>query len=138
MPHVFTKPRVLFLGLGVMLALGVCLGGVLTSPRPGDAAQVVPYESGIVWEEPKKVQTDAPGSPPSDAIVLFDGKSMDAWKGGDKWTIENGEGIAKGVVSTKQPFGDCQLHVEFATPKEVKGSGQGRGNNGIGLMNARY
>jgi hypothetical protein len=135
---VFAKPRVLVLGVGLTLALGVCLGGVLTSPRQSDAAQVVPYESGIVWEEPKKVQTDAPGSPPSDAIVLFDGKTMDAWKGGEKWLVENGEGVAKGVVSTKQPFGDCQLHVEFATPKKVEGSGQGRGNNGIGLMNARY
>jgi Domain of Unknown Function (DUF1080) len=133
-----TKLRVLFLGLAVALALCVCLAGVLIGPRQGDAAQVVAYESGIVWEEPKQVQIDAPGSPPSDAIVLFDGKNMDAWKGGEKWTLENGEGVARSAVSTKQPFGDCQLHVEFATPKKVEGKGQGRGNNGIGLMNARY
>jgi hypothetical protein len=138
MPGVFTKPRVLCLGFAVALVLCFCMGGVLTSPQKGDAAQVVPFESGIVWEEPKKVQTDAPGSPPSDAIVLFDGKNMDQWKGGEKWVLENGAGVAKSAVSTKQPFGDCQLHIEFATPEKVVGKGQGRGNNGIGLMNARY
>ena len=78
------------------------------------------------------------GGPPSDAVVLFDGKNMDAWKGGEKWVIEDGAAIASSVASTKQAFGDCQLHVEFATPKEVSGKGQGRGNNGIGFMDARY
>jgi hypothetical protein len=42
------------------------------------------------------------------------------------------------MIQTKQDFGDCQLHVEFASPKLVKGTGQGRGNNGIGMMGARY
>src|SRR5262245_10894207 len=102
------------------------------------AAQVQPYESGIAWEEPAVITAGNHGSPPSDAIVLFDGKNMDAWKGGEKWDIESGEGVAKSFVETKQPFGDCQLHVEFATPKEVKGKGQGRGNNGIGFMGASY
>jgi acetyl esterase/lipase len=96
------------------------------------------YESGIVWEEPKLVTPGTNGSPPSDAIVLFDGKNMDAWTGGEKWKIEDGAGIASSFVKTKKPFGDCQLHVEFATPKEVKGRDQGRGNNGIGFMDAKY
>src|SRR5262245_7952590 len=98
--------------------------------QEAEAGKVVPYESGIKWEEPKVVTPGTDGSPPSDAIVLFDGKSMDAWKGGDKWVIKDGFGIAMSAVSTKQPFGDCQLHVEFASPPEVKGKGQGRGNNG--------
>src|SRR5438128_4699739 len=102
------------------------------------AQQVVPFESGIIWQEPKVITPGSNGGPPSDAIVLFDGKNFDAWVGGDKWQIENGEGVAKGLLTTKQPFGDCQLHLEFATPKEVKGKGQGRGNNGIGFMEARY
>src|SRR5438874_1727254 len=91
------------------------------------AQKVVPFESGIVWQEPPVIAPGSNGGPPSDATVLFDGKNFDAWVGGDKWQIDNGEGIAKGVLTTKQPFGDCQLHVEFATPKEVKGKGQGRG-----------
>jgi hypothetical protein len=125
---------------GLLAALPVCLGFHLwlAGQRASDAAQVKPFESGIVWPEPKVVTPGTQGSPPSDAIVLFDGKSMDAWKGGEKWVIENGEGVARSFVETKQPFGDCQLHVEFATPKEVKGQGQGRGNNGIGFMGQRY
>lgn len=116
--------------LGIVLTLSTCawLGG---------AALQKPYESGIVWQEPKKVDTHSPGEP-SDAVVLFDGKNMDAWVGAEKWMIEDGAAIASSVATTKQSFGDCQLHIEFATPKEVKGSGQGRGNNGIGLMGARY
>jgi len=132
------RARGLLPALAVALPLGLCLHYGLTHSATNGAAPVTPYESGIVWEEPKKVTTETPGGPPSDAVVLFDGKTMDAWNGGDKWTIEDGAGVAKSVVSTKQPFGDCQLHVEFATPKEVVGKGQGRGNNGIGFMDARY
>src|SRR5262249_60985292 len=95
-------------------------------------------ESGCGGEEQKKVTPGTGGSPPSDAIVLFDGKSMDAWKGGEKWEIKDGATTAISMVSTKQPFGDCQLHVEFASPTKIRGKGQGRGNNGIGFMGARY
>jgi hypothetical protein len=118
--------------------VGFMAGLALLSALTYSLAQVKPYESGIVWEEPKKVTPGSQGSPPSDAIVLFDGKNMDAWNGGDKWVIKDGAATASSVVTTKRSFGDCQLHVEFATPKEVKGEGQGRGNNGIGLMGARY
>ena len=97
------------------------------------------YISGIVWPEPPVITPGDNGSAPSDAIVLFDGKNFDAWKGADKFKIdEDGGFTAKGRIETKQSFGDCQLHVEFASPKVVKGKGQGRGNNGIGLMGARY
>jgi hypothetical protein len=116
--------------------LAVVLG--LIAGAPGLGMLFGPYESGIIWAEPRRVTPGTNYGPPSDAIVLFDGKNMDAWKGGEKWVIEDGAAIASSFVSTKQPFGDCQLHVEFATPREVKGSGQGRGNNGIGFMGARY
>jgi hypothetical protein len=117
------------------LVLWVCW---LDPAHQGNARQTKPYESGIAWAEPKVVAPGTGGGPPSDAVVLFDGKNMDAWKGGEKWVIEDGAAIASSFVSTKEPFGDCQLHVEFATPKEVKGQGQGRGNNGIGFMDAHY
>jgi hypothetical protein len=81
---------------------------------------------------------------PSDAIVLFDGKNLSEWVGekgeAAPWTIENGALIVKprsGGIRTKRGFGDCQLHVEFRTPAEIKGEGQGRGNSGIYLMD-RY
>jgi hypothetical protein len=102
------------------------------------AMQVQEYKSGIAWPEPPVIQPAEQGRPPGDAIVLFDGKTMDAWEGGEQWTVEDGVAIpAKGDIQTKQKFGDCQLHVEFATPVEVKGSGQGRGNSGVYLM-GRY
>jgi hypothetical protein len=96
------------------------------------------YKSGIVWPEPKVIDPGPPGGPPSDAIVLFDGKDLSQWKGGENWDIKDGVATSrKNDISTKQLFGDCQLHVEFTTPAEVKGSGQGRGNSGIYLM-GRY
>jgi hypothetical protein len=84
-----------------------------------------------------------PGPPPSDAIVLFDGKDASKWKsdkGGEvQWELVDGawEINGTGSVMTKEEFGDCQLHVEWATPKEVKGSDQGRGNSGVYLQ-GRY
>ena len=74
----------------------------------------------------------------SDAIMLFDGKTLDAWENGEKWIVEDGIATAAGgTITSKQKFGDCQMHLEFATPSEVKGSGQGRGNSGVYLM-GRY
>jgi hypothetical protein len=79
---------------------------------------------------------------PADAVVLFDGKSLDGWTNAKgepaKWKVENGymEIVPKtGGIQTKQVFGDCQLHVEWAAPAEVKGSDQNRGNSGVFLMN---
>jgi hypothetical protein len=102
------------------------------------AWQTQEYKSGIVWPEPPVIDPGAPGGVPSDAVTLFDGKSLDAWENGDKWKIDDGVATAAGgTITSKQKFGDCQLHVEFATPEEVKGTGQGRGNSGIYLM-SRY
>jgi hypothetical protein len=96
------------------------------------------YKSGKVWPVPKVIDPGPPGGPPSDAIVLFDGKDLSQWEGGDKWIVE--EGVATvhgGGITSKQAFGDCQLHVEWAAPAEVQGKGQGRVNSGIYLM-GRY
>jgi hypothetical protein len=81
---------------------------------------------------------DKPGTPPSDAVVLFDGKDLSKWKHGDgeaKWKVENGYfEVVKdtGYMLSKENFGpDMQLHIEFATPSVVVGDGQGRGNSGV-------
>ncbi|MEE2826422.1 MAG: DUF1080 domain-containing protein [Planctomycetota bacterium] len=93
------------------------------------------YKSGIVWPEPVAVKPGTPSTAPSDAIVLFDGTHLDGWKNGDAWKVENGYAEVRGTsIQTKQAFGDCQLHLEFATPAEIRGSGQGRGNSGVYLM----
>jgi hypothetical protein len=97
------------------------------------------YLSGIIWPEPPVVTPGEGSGPPSDAIVLFDGKNFDAWDGARDWKVDaDGAFTVKGNLRTKQKFGDIQLHLEFAEPKEVRGRGQGRGNNGVGLMGARY
>jgi hypothetical protein len=82
-----------------------------------------------------------PGGPPSDAVVLFDGTDLSEWlkTNGEppKWKVENGymEAVKKaGSIKTKRGFGDCQLHIEWATPSRVKGEGQDRGNSGVYLM----
>lgn len=93
--------------------------------------------------EPTVIDPGPPGGPPSDAIVLFDGKGLSKWrnaKGGDaEWRVENGyaEVNGKGYIFTREEFGDVQLHVEWASPNEVKGEGQGRGNSGVYFM-GRY
>ena len=94
--------------------------------------------------EPKMVTPGAaPGAPPSDAIILFDGKDMSQWldnKGGPaKWEVKDGVVTVNktGDITSKQEFGDLQLHAEWATPTEVKGEGQGRGNSGI-YFQGRY
>jgi len=96
------------------------------------------WVSGIVWPEPKVIDPGPVGGPPSDAIILFDGKDLSKWDGGDQWIIENGYAISHGGgITTKASFGDCQLHVEWATPEKIEGQGQGRGNSGVYLM-GRY
>jgi len=84
---------------------------------------------------------DTPGRPPSDAVVLFDGKDLSKWTGKDggpaQWKVENGymEVVAKtGYIATHDSFGDCQLHVEFAEPTPPHGESQERGNSGVFLM----
>ncbi len=85
---------------------------------------------------------DSPGRPPSDAVVLFDGKDLSQWvqkKDGSpaKWKVENGyfEVVPKtGDLQTREAFGDCQLHVEFAEPSPAKGEDQDRGNSGVFLQ----
>jgi hypothetical protein len=84
---------------------------------------------------------EQPGKPPSDAIILFDGSDLSKWVADDgtptKWVIQNGamECVPRsGYIRTKDSFGDCQLHVEWAAPTKVEGDSQGRGNSGVFLM----
>jgi len=96
-----------------------------------------------------------PGGAPSDALVLFDGSDLSHWTKGQthitgtrpfqgtekpEWKLENGyvEVVpGKGDMATKEVFGDCQLHVEWAAPADAAGTSQGRGNSGVFMM-GRY
>ncbi|HOF86720.1 MAG TPA: DUF1080 domain-containing protein [Armatimonadota bacterium] len=82
---------------------------------------------------------------PSDAVVLFDGTGLAGWVSVSdgapaRWKVEDGylEVVpSTGDIQTTALLGDCQLHLEMATPAVVKGESQGRGNSGIFLM-GRY
>ncbi len=97
-----------------------------------------------VWEPVPKVVT--PGAtcnaPPSDAIILFDGKNEDEWvsakdgKSPADWTVADGVltvSKSAGNIETKQSFKNYQLHVEWKIPSDITGSGQARGNSGVFL-----
>ena len=81
------------------------------------------------------------GQLPSDATALFGGKDLSEWQaaagGPARWKVENDyfEVVAKtGNIRTRRAFGDCQLHVEWATPDPPHGEDQDRGNSGVFLM----
>ena len=85
-----------------------------------------------------------PGAPPSDAMVLFDGKDLSKWEQHDhgktvnaKWKVEAGYfevAPGSGDLISRDRFGDCQLHVEWSEPTTVRGSSQNRGNSGVYLQ----
>ena len=97
------------------------------------------------WNPVPAVITPGEGTtPPSDAIVLFDGSDTDQWEsingGPVKWAVEDGILTmvkGSGDIRTKQKFADVQLHVEWKCPPEVNGDGQERGNSGI-FLQERY
>ena len=88
-----------------------------------------------------------PGAPPSDAIILFDGKDLSKWAHSKQgqltdatWPVKEGyfeTGAGSGSIVTREKFGDVQLHVEFATPASGRGFSQDRGNSGVRFMD-RY
>lgn len=120
------------LAVRVSLAVAFVVALAVLSLQAGE------WVSGIPWTEPKVITPGTAGAPPSDAIVLFDGKSLSQWVDGDKWPITDGYATtAVTSIRTKQAFGDCQLHVEWAEPTKVEGHGQERGNSGVYLMD-RY
>ena len=82
-----------------------------------------------------------PAPPPSDAIVLFDGKDLSQWQSQDgssaKWVVRDGYvevAPGTGAIATRRGFGSMQLHIEWATPTPPVGEGQERGNSGVFLM----
>ena len=138
------------------LTAGLTLATAMAQEKPGPKAPPTgytdtPFLPGGKW----RVHDDARPRPevvtpgktaseaPSDAIVLFDGKSLDEWvmdkdNAPADWIVKEGvmevppkgHGVG-GYIKTKREFGDVQLHIEFATPEKVEGNSQGRGNSGV-------
>ena len=156
------------------LAVCVGLGGLVAlaqqaTPRPPAAPAPIaprtpaddgftdtPMLPGMPWHVHDPARPRPPvvtpgvsiGAPPSDAIVLFDGKDLSKWAqrgtGADRdkvidagWPVRDGyfeTGARTGSLYTRESFGDIQLHVEWAAPAVASGNSQGRGNSGVILM----
>ncbi|HEY9048815.1 MAG TPA: DUF1080 domain-containing protein [Ohtaekwangia sp.] len=130
----------------VFVALALLGAGTLAQAQ--DQPNKKTPESSEIWEPQPRIITAAEkvGDAPSDATVLFDGKSFDNWVCIDgtapKWTLKDGAmTVVAGAkdIKTKKEFGDFQLHVEWRSPAEVdpKQVSQGRGNSGI-FLQERY
>ncbi len=118
----------------LLLLLCFCTISVFAQTKPEETEVWEPEPATITFEE----------GVPSDAIVLFNGQDTDAWEsvGGGKaeWVVENGVLTVKpgtGAIRTRQNFGDVQLHIEWRSPQEIVGEGQGRGNSGV-FFNGKY
>ena len=133
----------LFLALALFVLVSCAV--VPAQDGPGVGYRDTPLLPGGRWRVhdadrplPAVVTPGDDGAPPSDAVVLFDGGDLSAWtsKGDEaRWAVRDGAMVAGGGnLSTREAFGDCQLHIEWATPAEVKGDSQGRGNSGVFLM----
>jgi len=144
-----------FLGLATLIVLaapviathvsastGTRRQGTQAPAQTAAGAKAKPEET-EVWQPVPKVVT--PGAtdaaPPSDAIVLFDGKSLDEWvstrdKSPAQWVVADGVLTVNkptGNIETKRTFKNYQLHIEWKIPKNITGSGQARGNSGVFL-----
>ncbi|HXR91434.1 MAG TPA: DUF1080 domain-containing protein [Steroidobacteraceae bacterium] len=98
-----------------------------------------------VWSPVPPVVTPGAtvGAPPSDAIILFDGRNLNEWVSSQdhtpaRWLVRDGAMVvnkARGVgnIETRRRFGDYQLHIEWKIPANVTGSDQARGNSGVFL-----
>jgi Domain of Unknown Function (DUF1080). len=119
--------------------LAICLSmGLYVSAQEVEPTK--PEETEFYEPVPPKVTPGTNGSAPSDAIVLFDGKSLDNWistkdSTAAKWTLNKDGSMTvnnrTGDIQTKQNFGSIQLHIEWSSPAEVQGKGQSRANSGI-------
>ena len=127
----------------LLISMGIMsLGLYSTAQQKGD-----PKETEVWSPEPKIVSTGAIFSdPPSDAIILFNGKNLDQWSLADDttkaagWTVNNDGSVTvkkgTGTIQTKRNFMDYQLHIEYRIPENISGTNQARGNSGIFLASA--
>jgi 3-keto-disaccharide hydrolase len=124
-----------YLKIAIVVAMALPLAAQ-EKPKPEDTE---------VWQPEPKIVTPgaAESAPPSDAIVLFDGKNLDEWVSAQdhspaKWDVHDGivtvsKAPGSGNIETKRTFRNYQLHVEWRIPENITGSGQARGNSGVFL-----
>jgi hypothetical protein len=136
--------KVLIVAVFAVVTASICAQPPVASPTAATPAGPTPRDTEIFAPEPRIVTAGATnGQPPSDAIVLFDGKNLDEWVSAQdhtpaRWFVQDGLMVvnkAKGVgnIETKRRFKNFQLHVEFRIPENITGSDQARGNSGVFL-----
>ncbi len=135
----------------LVLLIAWSCGGLGAQPKPGqvfakDGSGVFGYRDTPVlpWSgyhvhdpdrpAPPKVDPGGAGRAPSDAVVLFDGTDLSQWQP-SKWRLGDGYvEVTDGPLVSKREFGDCQLHLEWRSPKPPTGEVMNRGNSGVNLM----
>ncbi len=124
----------------IAVAVVVCATSATSAQAPEAAPPYPAPKSAPPIVTPGVTNAD----PPSDAIVVFNGRDLSSWRSDDgspaKWIVRDGYVEVRpgaGGITTVDKFGDVQLHIEWATPSVVKGEGQERGNSGVFLM-GRY
>lgn len=136
----------------LLISLTALLATAAEPAKKAEPKKEKPFTPGGIYRQgdmqrprPTVITPPSENSPPSDAIVLFDGKDLTKFKrqprnddpdtsDTPKWKIENGYAEItpkSGQIETRDKFGSSQIHIEWATPAEVKGSSQGRGNSGV-------
>lgn len=137
-------------------AFAACLGFTYIVQQQREGYKDTPILPGQKWHVhdpdrpyPREVTPGTPvGAPPSDAIVLFDGKDLSHWRqvGRDgkshdvQWKVRDGVieiNPRTGDMFSREKFGDCQLHIEWLEPSDIEGTGQERGNSGV-FLQSRY
>ncbi len=131
-------------GLLILATSFLCTAHAVAQNPPSTGKAVAPKPADTeVWEPvppvvtPGRTNADAP----SDAVVLFDGRTLDQWvsardESPARWTVADGVLTVNkqaGDIRTRRTFGNYQLHVEWRIPTNVTGSGQERGNSGVYL-----
>jgi len=126
-----------------LLALSILVVGFMSAQ---EVEPTKPEQTEFYKPVPPKVTPGKDGAPPSDAIVLFDGTSLDKWissrdSTAAKWILNKDGSMTvnnrTGDIQTKQNFGSVQLHIEWKSPAEVQQEGQHRANSGV-FLNGMY
>ena len=142
------RSAVVVVVIAVLALLLICsaaaLGAVLVKARDGSGivgykdTPILPWCGYHVHDPdrppPRRVRPGTADSVPSDSLVLFDGTNLSQWRD-SQWKVEDGEIVAgPGSLTTKDSFGDCQLHLEWQAPNPPVGDDWDHGNNGVLLM----
>ena len=134
-------PRLITLAIGLVMTLESLGDAAAAAQSPAD----FPIHS-LTRAQPPVIDPGPPGTPrkpPSDAVVLFGGRSLSGWRSADssaqpaRWKLADDYmevAAGTGNIASVREFGDVQLHIEWMAPAPARGEGQERGNSGVFLM----